>query len=90
MTSSHSPDRSPSPWYVLSTPSLAQEEHPAHQKLSDDVLVWLSVWSEVQMICIVVQLMPLPPIVSCFIKIQTYPGCSGKEAVKCVLMLYSS
>jgi len=27
-----------------------QEEHPACKKLSDDVLAWLSVWSEVQMI----------------------------------------
>jgi len=29
-----------------------QEEHPARKKLSDGVLAWLSVWSEVQMICI--------------------------------------
>jgi len=29
-----------------------QEEHPACKKLSDEVLAWLSVWSEVQMICI--------------------------------------
>jgi len=29
-----------------------QEEHPAHKKLSDGVLAWLSVWSLVQMICI--------------------------------------
>jgi len=28
------------------------EEHPASKKLCDEVLVWLSVWSEVQMICI--------------------------------------
>jgi len=28
-----------------------QEEHPAHKKLSDGVLAWLSVWSVVQMIC---------------------------------------
>jgi len=28
-----------------------QEEHPAC-KLSDEVLMWSSVWSEVQMICI--------------------------------------
>jgi len=27
-----------------------QEEHPACKKLSDEVLEWLSVWSEVQMI----------------------------------------
>jgi len=29
-----------------------QEEHLALKKLSDEVLAWLSVWSEVQMICI--------------------------------------
>jgi len=28
------------------------EEHPARKELSDRVLVWLSVWSVVQMICI--------------------------------------
>jgi len=41
-----------------------------------------------------VQLMPLPPIISCFIKIQigltvlvsAYPGCSGKEAIKQVFL----
>jgi len=29
-----------------------REEHPACKNLSDDVLVWLSVWSEVQIVCI--------------------------------------
>jgi len=29
-----------------------QEEHPACTKLSDKVLVWFSVWSEVQIVCI--------------------------------------
>jgi len=29
-----------------------QEEHQACKKLSDEVLTWLSVWSEVQMICV--------------------------------------
>ena len=29
-----------------------QEEQPAYKKLSDEVLAWLSVWSEVQMTCI--------------------------------------
>jgi len=29
-----------------------QEGHPAWKKLSGEVLAWLSVWSEVQMICI--------------------------------------
>jgi len=27
------------------------EEHQACKKLSDDVLVWLCVWSEVQIVC---------------------------------------
>jgi len=31
------------------------------KKLSDEVLTWLSVWSEMQMILHMVQLMPLPP-----------------------------
>jgi len=30
----------------------ASEEHSACKKLSDEVLVWLSVWSEVQIFCI--------------------------------------
>jgi len=29
-----------------------QEEHPAFTELSDEVLMWLSVQHEVQMICI--------------------------------------
>jgi len=29
-----------------------EEKHPACKKLSDEVLVWLSVWSEVQIVCI--------------------------------------
>jgi len=29
-----------------------QEEHPACNKMSDGVLVWLSVWSEVQIVCV--------------------------------------
>ena len=29
-----------------------QEEHPACKQLNDEVLVWLSVWSEVQIVCI--------------------------------------
>jgi len=37
-----------------------QEEHSACEKFSDEVLAWLSVWSEVQMIRIMIQLMPLP------------------------------
>jgi len=47
-----------------------QEGHPACKKhKSGGVLAWLSVWSEVQT-CIMAQLMPLPPTVSCFGKIQ--------------------
>jgi len=60
-----------------------QEEHPAHKKLSDEVLVWLSVWSKV---C------HCHPIMFCFIKIQNgsaflvlaYQDCPGKEAIKWV------
>ena len=29
-----------------------QKEHPACKILSDEVLVWLSIWSEVQIVCI--------------------------------------
>jgi len=29
-----------------------QEEHPACKKLCDEVLAWLSVWSEMQIVCI--------------------------------------
>jgi len=29
-----------------------QEEHPACQKLNDEMLAWLSVWGKVQMICV--------------------------------------
>ena len=29
-----------------------QEEHPACKKLSDEVLVWLSVWSKMQTVCL--------------------------------------
>jgi len=29
-----------------------KQEHPACKKLTDEVLAWLFVWSEVQMICI--------------------------------------
>jgi len=29
-----------------------QEEHPVCKILNDEVLMWLSVWSDVQMICI--------------------------------------
>jgi len=38
--------------------------------LSDEVLAWLSVWSEVQMICIWSRWCHCHPIISCFIKIQ--------------------
>jgi len=61
-----------------------QEGRPACKKQSGGVLVWLSVWSKVQM------LMPLPLTVSCFSKIQigftflvlAQLGSPGKRAVK--------
>jgi len=45
-----------------------QDGHPACKKLSGGVLVWLSVWSEVQLH--MAQLIPLPLTVSCFNKIR--------------------
>ena len=69
-------------------------------KLTDGVLAWLSVWSEVQMICIWFSWCHCHPVVACFIKIQigltvlvlVHPGCPGKEAVKpvsvCLLLTF--
>jgi len=73
-----------------------QQEHPACKKLTDEVLAWLSVWSEVQMICIWSSWSHSHPIISCYIKIQigltllhnatflvpAYPHCPEKEANK--------
>jgi len=60
------------------------------KKLSDELLAWLSVWSEVQMICIWSSWCHCHHVIFCFIKIQigftflvlAYPGCPRKEAVK--------
>jgi len=60
------------------------------KKLSDEVLAWLSVSNELQMICIWSSWCHCHPTISCFIKIQirltflvpAYPGCHGKEAAK--------
>jgi len=67
-----------------------QEEHLACKTLSDEMLVWFSVCSEVQMICMWSSWFHCHPIISCFIKIQidltflvlAYPSCHGKEPVK--------
>jgi len=64
-----------------------QEEHPASKTLSDEVLAWLSVWSEVKMIC----------MWSFFVKIQNgltflvlnYAGCPGKVLLNGCLVLSS-
>jgi len=69
-----------------------QEDRPACKKLSGEVLAWLSVWSDVQMICI---WSTCHPVISCCIKIQidltfqmlAYRGCPAKEAVKWVYIL---
>jgi len=81
-------------WYSYAFSALTllvrqQKEHPARKKLSDEELMWLSVWSEVQMICIWSSWCHCHLIISFFIKIQhgsaflllAYPGCPGKEAV---------
>jgi len=47
---------------------IRNHEHPACKKLTDEVLAWLSVWTEVQIICIMhmVQIMPLTDVYRCF------------------------
>jgi len=65
--------------------------------LTDEVLVWLAVWSEVQIVCGPADATAIPKphylllhLNQVWFKIQTgftflvpaYPGCSGKEAVK--------
>jgi len=73
-----------------------QEEHPASKKLSNEVLAWLPVWSEVQIIRIWSIWCHCHPIIPCFVKIQIglaflvppYPGCPGKEAAKRVCLSY--
>jgi len=46
-----------------------QEEDTACKKLSDGLLVWLSVWSEVQIVCVgAADATAIPnPIISCLI-----------------------
>jgi len=58
-------------WYLLAFSALKllvgrQEEHLACKKLSDEVLAWLSVWIEVQMICIWSSWCHCHPVISCF------------------------
>jgi len=75
------------PWLPL---VWRQEEHLACRKLSGEVLAWLSVWSEVQMICIWSSWCHCHPIISCSSKIQNcltflvpaYRAHPGKQAVK--------
>ena len=68
---------------------------PVKNIKSGGVLVWLFVWNEVQT-CIMAHLMPLPPTVSCFSKIQigftflvlAHLGCPGQRALKRVCVLF--
>jgi len=56
------------------------------------MLEWLSVWSEVRIICIWSSWCHCHPIISCFIRIQNgsaflvpaYSSCPGKEVIKWV------
>jgi len=68
-----------------------QEKHPALKKLSDVVLAWLSVWSEVQMICIWFSWCHCHLIISCFSKIQNgLPfGCRFTQVVSSKLVGYT-
>jgi len=85
--------------YCLSALTLlvgCQEENLACKILSDDVLAWLSIWNEVQVICVSSSWCHCQchPFVSWFIKIQidltflllAYPGCPGKKA-RCLYRL---
>jgi len=70
------------------------EEKPACKNCSDELLAWLTVWSEMQMICIWSSWCHCQTVISCFIKIQLVltflalgdPGCPRKEAVKRVFV----
>ena len=70
-----------------------QEEHLACKNWV--MRCWLSIWSEVQMICMWSSWRHCHPIISCFISIQidltflalAYPGCPRKQAIKQVLFL---
>jgi len=64
-----------------------QEGHPACKNLSGEVLPWLSVWSEVQMICIWSSWCHCHPIISCSGKMvyltgASLPRLSWKKAVR--------
>jgi len=69
-----------------------QEGHPACKNLSGGVLVWLSVWSDVQIVCIWSSSCHciskphhlLPHLNPDWFYLSVYPGCPGKEAVKWV------
>ena len=60
------------------------------KKFSDDVLVWLSLWSEVQIVCIWSSWCHCHPKTPASFKsrlvitflVSAYQGCPGKEAVK--------
>jgi len=64
-----------------------QEGHPARKNLNDEVLAWLSVWSEVHMTCIWSSWCYCHPIISASVKSRmvypsAYLGSPGKKAVK--------
>jgi len=63
-----------------------QEEHPAYKKLSDEVLVWLSVWSEVT------RHPKAPSSLASLIPglVPAYPDCPGKQAVEQLQLLDAS
>jgi len=45
-----------------------QEEHPACKKLSDEVLSWLSIWSDMQVICVWSSSCHCHPVISSLLK----------------------
>jgi len=62
------------------------------KNLSDEVLVWLPVWSEVQIVCLWsswCHCHSQAPSSGFTCLVPTYPGCPGKEAVKRVCVFCS-
>jgi len=64
-----------------------QEEHPAHKKLTDGVLAWLTVWIRCKWFAYGPADATATPPPLCFIKVQygsafllpAFPGCPGKS-----------
>jgi len=57
-----------------------QEEDPACKNSMNEVTARLSVWSKVQIICIIIS--PIKIQIGLTFLVLAYPDCPGKEAIK--------